>query len=80
MLSLSCVFLEGDFSWMVPFDIACSRDPSKPVYSDVLKEKSMTVTLDVKPDEWIKVTVILGYEKVLAGFFTLMLVVPVLLC
>ena len=68
MLSLSCVFLEGDFSWMVPFDIACSRDPSKPVYSDVLKEKSMTVTLDVKPDEWIKVIIILGCEKYWLGF------------
>jgi len=46
--------MEGDYLWMVPFDIACSRDPTKPIYSNVLREKTVTVTLDVKSDEWIK--------------------------
>ena len=42
---------------MVPVDVASSKDPSKPVYSDVLTEKSVTITLeDVKPDDWIKVS------------------------
>ena len=42
---------------MVPIDIATSTDPSKPINSQVLTDKSLTVTLDnVKPSDWIKVS------------------------
>ena len=42
--------------WMVPISITSSADPSKPIYSEVLDSKSVTITLnDVKPGDWIKV-------------------------
>ncbi|KAF6036204.1 NPEPPS [Bugula neritina] len=40
---------------MVPIDIISSADPTKSIYSTVLKEKTTTVTLEgVKPSDWVK--------------------------
>jgi len=50
------ITVDGEFHWMVPIDIISSADPTKSIYSTVLKEKTTTVTLEgVKPSDWVKV-------------------------
>ena len=48
---------ETNSMWMVPIEIATSRDPSKTSHTFVLEGASTEFVLnDITPDEWFKVT------------------------
>ena len=47
---------EGDYHWMVPITVCSSADPSKVIFSDILRTESAVFTLEnVKSGDWIKV-------------------------
>ena len=59
MFRFSCWGKLGSYHWQVPVSVSSSANPKEAIASTLLDLKSCTLTLNgVKPDQWIKVSLI----------------------